>query len=64
MKQFSYKEVYRENDKKIVEVNILTEKYCNFHCIFCPIRRSDNQVDGVQSFENHLNSLIEFNVNT
>ncbi len=34
---FSYKNIYVEDGKKILEMNILPEKYCNFDCVFCPI---------------------------
>jgi wyosine [tRNA(Phe)-imidazoG37] synthetase (radical SAM superfamily) len=64
---FSYKEIYIEDDKRILEVNILPEKYCNFDCIFCPIGRSYNKVDTQQSFNEidgslrELESMIENN---
>jgi wyosine [tRNA(Phe)-imidazoG37] synthetase (radical SAM superfamily) len=67
VKQFSYKEIYFEAGKNVLEVNILPEKYCNFDCIFCPIGRSNNQVDKTQSFENteeavlHLSKTLEKN---
>lgn len=61
---FSYKDIYMEDGKRVLEVNILPEKYCNFDCIFCPIGRSYNKVDTPQSFEiddslNELESMIE-----
>ena len=45
---FSYKEIYIEDGKRVLEVNILPEKHCNFDCIFCPIGRSYNKVDAQQ----------------
>ena len=36
---FSYKDIYVEDGKKVLEMNILPEKYCNFDCVFCPIGR-------------------------
>ena len=42
---FSYKDIYIEDGKRVLEVNILPEKHCNFDCIFCPIGRSQNKVD-------------------
>ncbi len=45
---FSYKDIYIEDGKRVLEVNILPEKYCNFDCIFCPIGRSHNKVDTPQ----------------
>ena len=41
---FSYKDVYVEEGKKVLEINILPEKYCNFDCVFCPIGRSKNKI--------------------
>jgi len=56
---FSYKDVYIEDGKRVLEVNILPEKYCNFDCIFCPIGRSQNKVDTQKSFDEVDSSLIE-----
>lgn len=56
---FSYKEIYNEDGKRVLEVNILPEKHCNFDCIFCPIGRSYNKVDTQQSFDQMDNSLKE-----
>lgn len=44
---FTYKDLYIEDGKKVLEVNLFTDKHCNFDCIFCPIPRpigSDHQV--------------------
>ncbi|MGB3367225.1 MAG: radical SAM protein [Acidaminobacteraceae bacterium] len=51
MSSFSYKDIYIEAGKKVLEINVLPEKYCNFDCIFCPIGRSHNKVDMPQRFE-------------
>lgn len=65
MSNFSYKDVYIEEGKRVLEVNILPEKYCNFDCIFCPIGRSKNKVDSSISFNeidvdlNELENKIE-----
>ena len=59
MSNFSYKDIYIEDGKKVLEVNILPEKHCNFDCIFCPIGRSKNKVDIQKSFDNMDSSLIE-----
>jgi wyosine [tRNA(Phe)-imidazoG37] synthetase (radical SAM superfamily) len=59
MSLFSYKDIYVEEGKKVLEVNILPEKYCNFDCIFCPIGRSQNKVDIPISFEGFEDSLAE-----
>ncbi len=67
MSSFSYKDIYVEDGLRVLEVNILPEKYCNFDCIFCPIGRSYNKVDMPQSFDEmgsalrELESMIENN---
>lgn len=59
MSNFSYKDIYMEDGKKVLEINILPEKHCNFDCIFCPIGRTKNKVDTQKSFDEMDNSLIE-----
>lgn len=61
MNNFTYKNVYIEEGKKVLEVNILPEKHCNFDCIFCPIGRSKNKVDTQKSFDEIDISLAELN---
>lgn len=56
---FSYKDIYIEEGRRVLEVNILPDKYCNFDCIFCPIGRSQNKVDTQKSFDKIDSSLIE-----
>ncbi len=56
---FSYKDIYVEDGKRVLEVNILPEKYCNFDCIFCPIGRSQNKADSQKYFGEIDSSLIE-----
>jgi wyosine [tRNA(Phe)-imidazoG37] synthetase (radical SAM superfamily) len=56
---FSYKDIYIEEGIRVLEMNILPEKYCNFDCIFCPIGRSQNKVDTQKSFDKIDSSLIE-----
>jgi wyosine [tRNA(Phe)-imidazoG37] synthetase (radical SAM superfamily) len=56
---FSYKDIYIEDGKRVLEVNILPEKHCNFDCIFSPIGRSQNKVDTQKSFDKIDSSLIE-----
>ncbi|MBB6215524.1 wyosine [tRNA(Phe)-imidazoG37] synthetase (radical SAM superfamily) [Anaerosolibacter carboniphilus] len=56
---FSYKDIYIEDGRRVLEVNILPEKHCNFDCIFCPIGRSQNKVDTQKSFDRIDSSLIE-----
>lgn len=59
MSNFSYKDIYVEDGRRVLEVNILPEKHCNFDCIFCPIGRSQNKVDTQKSFDKIDSSLIE-----
>ncbi|WZL73288.1 radical SAM protein [Clostridiaceae bacterium 35-E11] len=59
MGYFSYKDIYVEDGKRVLEVNILSEKHCNFDCIFCPIGRSENKVDTQMSFDEKDDSLKE-----
>ncbi len=56
---FNYKEIYIEDGRRVLEVNILPEKHCNFDCIFCPIGRSQNKVDTQKSFDEMDSSLNE-----
>ncbi|WP_371362008.1 hypothetical protein SRRS_32710 [Sporomusa rhizae] len=56
---FSYKDIYIEDGRRVLEVNILPEKHCNFDCIFCPIGRSQNKIDTQKSFDKIDSSLIE-----
>ena len=56
---FSYKDIYVEDGKKVLEMNILPEKYCNFDCVFCPIGRSKNKIDEPVSFEDYSSSISE-----
>jgi wyosine [tRNA(Phe)-imidazoG37] synthetase (radical SAM superfamily) len=59
MSGFNYKDIYIEDGRRVLEVNILPEKHCNFDCIFCPIGRSQNKVDSQKSFDKIDSSLIE-----
>ena len=59
MSFFTYKDVYFEDGVKVLEVNLLPEKYCNFDCIFCPIGRSQNKIDEKVSFENQEQDIKE-----
>ena len=60
MDKFTYKDIYIEDGKRVIEMNVLPEKYCNFDCIFCPIGRSINKIDTQTSFDKMDNALIEF----
>lgn len=59
MEGFNYKDIYIEDGRRVLEVNVLPEKHCNFDCIFCPIGRSKNKIDTQKSFDKIESSLIE-----
>lgn len=59
MQSFDYKDIYIEDAKRILEINIFPEKHCNFDCIFCPIGRSKNKTDAEILFGSVDNSLTE-----
>lgn len=57
MGKFTYKDIYIEDGKKVLEVNVLPEKYCNFDCIFCPIGQSPKKVDTQMAFKGFQESM-------
>lgn len=59
MGNFTYKDIYIEEGKKVLEINVLPEKYCNFDCIFCPIGRSNHKTDQPISFKGFQKSMSE-----
>lgn len=59
MSGFTYKEVYVEDNRKVLELNILPEKHCNFDCIFCPIGRSKSKDEDPMSFEYGVEAMNE-----
>ncbi|WP_217078126.1 radical SAM protein [Clostridium baratii] len=59
MEGFNYKDIYIEDGRRVLEVNVLPEKHCNFDCIFCPIGRSKNKIDTQKSFDKIGNALNE-----
>lgn len=59
MSSFSYKDIYIEERRRVLEINVLPEKYCNFDCIFCPIGRSKNKIDAQISFDEMDSLLLE-----
>ncbi|HOO64254.1 MAG TPA: radical SAM protein [Synergistaceae bacterium] len=51
-----------EENRKVMEINLLPSKCCNFNCVFCPIEEKGTQTDRACSFEgtrNFLSSLEE-----
>ncbi|TCO69244.1 radical SAM protein [Marinisporobacter balticus] len=59
MGNFTYKDIYIEDGNKVLEINVLPEKYCNFDCIFCPIGRSNHKTDQPISFKDFQKSMSE-----
>jgi len=59
MSYFSYKDIYVEDGRRVLEVNVLPEKHCNFDCVFCPMGRSHNKVDFQKYFDETEDSLAE-----
>ena len=60
MSGISCKDVYLEEGRRVLEANILPEKYCNFDCIFCPIGRSGHKSDAPVDFGDAGTALAEF----
>jgi len=60
MNSIEYRDFYTEDDKKVLEVGILLEKFCNFDCVFCPFGRTKNKVDQQQSFDGIEAAIEEF----
>jgi wyosine [tRNA(Phe)-imidazoG37] synthetase (radical SAM superfamily) len=61
MGYFTWKPVYEERGQRVLEINVLPEKYCNFDCIFCPIGRSRHAVEPPSVFAGTEQSLQELN---
>lgn len=62
MGSLSYKELYKEEGRSVLEINLLPEKYCNFDCIFCPIGRSKNKTDAPIGFSDFEETMAELSV--
>ncbi|MDD2955644.1 MAG: radical SAM protein [Oscillospiraceae bacterium] len=58
MDHFFYKGLKTEGNRRILKVNILPEKTCNFDCIFCPIGRA-RKGDSMLSFGSLAAPLAE-----
>ncbi len=61
MNYFTFKRPYDEDGRKILEINILPEKYCTFNCIYCPVSRREphHQTESPVSFGQVEDSLAE-----
>lgn len=59
MSEFYYKDIYLREGKRVLSVDILPEKYCNFDCIFCPLGRSKHKTDAPQAFGDISAALAE-----
>jgi wyosine [tRNA(Phe)-imidazoG37] synthetase (radical SAM superfamily) len=55
---FSYKDVYRQGNRRILDIDILPERYCNFDCTFCPIPRTKNKTDDSLAFDGIEQDLV------
>ena len=62
MENFTYKDLYIEEGKRILEINILPAKYCNFDCIFCPIGRSNHKTDQPMTFKGFEKAISELEI--
>ncbi len=52
MKPFSISKVYlNEHDERVIDINPLPEKYCNFDCVFCPLGRTRVKTDEPHDLE-------------
>ncbi len=44
MSRMRVKKIFENSDnKKVMEINILPSKYCNFNCVFCPLGPNGTQ---------------------
>ncbi len=59
MNFIEYRDTYFENNIKVLDINILPEKTCNFDCVYCPFPRTANQVEDQQSFPGMESVLAE-----
>lgn len=57
MGYFSFEPIYVEDGNKVLEIDILPEKYCNFDCVFCPLGRTINKLERQQLFAEIDHSL-------
>lgn len=42
---------FDEENRKVMEINLLPSKCCNFNCVFCPIEEKGTQTDRSCTFE-------------
>lgn len=61
MNGIEYKATYLEANTRVLEINILPEKTCNFDCVYCPFPRTVNQVEAQQTFKEMDGALAELN---
>lgn len=47
-----------EEDEKVMEINILPSKYCNFRCVFCPVGQDGVQTEKAFCFEETGDFLV------
>jgi len=57
--QMRVKKVYTDSEnRKVMEINVLPSKYCNFKCVFCPIGQSGEQTEEAFHFEESTPFLL------
>ena len=60
MNYINNQEIYLEDDRKVLEVDILSEKYCNFDCVFCPFEQTENKIEEPMTFVETTEALDRF----
>jgi len=64
MGTFTFQEIYEEEGRKILELDILHDNHCNFDCVFCPIggtaikRDEPLSIGGTEDSFNKLKNIL------
>jgi wyosine [tRNA(Phe)-imidazoG37] synthetase (radical SAM superfamily) len=67
MGTFTFQEIYEEDGRKILELDILHDNHCNFDCVFCPIggtaikRDEPLTIEGTEDSFNELKNILREN---
>ncbi len=67
MGTFTFQDIYEEDGRTILELDILHDNHCNFNCVFCPIggtaikRDQPISIEGTEDSFNDLINLIKEN---
>lgn len=59
MNEFCCKDIYLREGRRVLSVDILPQKCCNFDCIFCPLGRSRQKTDAPQAFGDISGALAQ-----